>query len=181
MLRRHEPPPTSRADSAIFRMNRSARSGRASSASSNAPKARRSVSSFPIASGNSSASTISAGGRRPRTRAGFPPLARPQARRPSGPKRSATAPPGSPASCPTFFTPSSRNSARRRGSNGTSSSGSGARNSGSRSSATISTWPPRATVAAASAAKRRSAAPIRASQLVPTAASARLSAASSPP
>ena len=44
----------------------------------------------------------SAGGRRPRTRAAAPPLARPQARRPSGPNRSATAPPGSPASCPSF-------------------------------------------------------------------------------
>ena len=45
--------------------------------------ARRSVSSLPTASGNSSDSESSAGGRRPRIRAAAPPLARPQARWPS--------------------------------------------------------------------------------------------------
>ena len=172
-LRRHEPPPTSRAESASLRTNRPPRSGRAISVSTSAPKARRNVSSLPIASGNSSASTISAGGRRPRTRDDLPPLARPQARRPSGPNRSATAPPGSPASCPTRFTPSSCSSARRRGSIGTSSSGSGARKSRSRSSETTKICPGRATFAAAKAANRRCAAPARGSQAVPTAVSAR--------
>src|SRR5437763_1451974 len=109
-VRRHEPPLTRRATSATFRTKRPARSGRASTASSTAPKARRSVSSFATASGNSSASTISAGGRRPWTRAALPPLARPQARRPSGPSRSATALPESPASCPSLRTPSASSS-----------------------------------------------------------------------
>ena len=59
---------------AAFRSGRPARSGRASSRSRSAPNARRSVSSLPTASGNSSASTSSAGGRRPRTRPVLPPL-----------------------------------------------------------------------------------------------------------
>src|SRR5262249_39279735 len=90
-VRRQEPPPTSRADNASLRMNRPPRSGRASTRSTSAPSARRNVSSFATASGNASASTISPGGRRPRTRPAFPPFACSQAVRPSGPRRGAGA------------------------------------------------------------------------------------------
>ena len=65
--RRHEPPSTSRADSASFRNGRPARSGRASRRSSSEPSARRSVSSFPTASGKTRTSASSAAGLRPRT------------------------------------------------------------------------------------------------------------------
>ena len=68
---RHRPSPRAPADelraaTASLRNGRPARSGRASSRSSSAPNARRSVSSFPTASGKESASTSSAqGGVRP--------------------------------------------------------------------------------------------------------------------
>ena len=67
-VRRHEPPAASRRTAASLRANRPARSGSGSSRSSRVANARRSVNSFPTASGNSSSSTISAGCRRPRPR-----------------------------------------------------------------------------------------------------------------
>ena len=127
------------------------------------------MSSLPTASGNSSDSNSSAGGLRPRTRRFEPPLARPQARRPSGPSRSATAPPGSPASSPSRLTPSSFSSSCRCAPSASRSIGSGARNSRVRSSETTSTWPERATFAAASAVNFRAAAPTRASHPAPAA------------
>ena len=62
-VRRHEAPPTSRAQRASFRGGRPARSGRASRPSTRTPSPRRSVSSWPTASGNSSVSTSGTGGR----------------------------------------------------------------------------------------------------------------------
>ena len=88
-----------------MRNGRPARSGRASSRSRREPNARRSVSSFPTASGNSSASTSSAGGRRPRTRA-LCPAARERPGLPCPPGRAAlrplpqAAPPAPPSGAP---------------------------------------------------------------------------------
>ena len=65
-VRRHEAPPTSRAQRASFRGGRPARSGRASRRSTSTPSPRRSVSSWPTASGNSSVSTSGSAGRRRR-------------------------------------------------------------------------------------------------------------------
>ena len=59
--RRHEAPPTSLAQRASFRGGRPARSGRASRPSTSTPSPRRSVSSWPTASGNSSVSTSDIG------------------------------------------------------------------------------------------------------------------------
>ena len=167
-VRRHEPPPTSRAESATLRTNRPARSGRASDRSTSVPSARRSVSSFPTASGNSSASTISAGGRRPRTRPLAAPareLPRPPALRPeplgdgAAGKRRELAEPAhaellAARACGRLGERQQLERERRE-------------EAAPRSSSTTSACPGRATFAAASAANRRSAAPARGSQAEP--------------
>ncbi len=161
-VRRHEAPPTSRAQSATFLGGRPARSGRASRRSTSTPSPRRSVSSLPTASGNSSVSWSDS--RRPSSappsRPALPSPGSRRAGRPAPTVRRRRHPVARQAvrSCVPRAPPAPRSGSR---SSGSSVSGSGARNERVRSSETISACPGRATFAAASAANRRSAAPAR--------------------